>query len=125
MKEIENNVQLKIRKLVEHSCNFDIRPTKEFQQLHTSLLKFYFNAVDVNIDYQEKLISIWNTKPLTTNPLRLYDLNEAIADWVGYTDLQETLDGCIEDSHLQTNFYKKLLLKYGEYLPNEDDAMSA
>ena len=125
MKEIENNVQLKIRKLVEHSCNFDIRPTKEFQQLHTSLLKFYLNAVDVNIDYQEKLISIWNTKPLTTNPLRLYDLNEAIADWVGYTDLQETLDGCIEDGHLQTNFYKKLFLKYGEYLPNEDDAMSA
>ncbi len=125
MKAIENTIQLKMRKLVEHSCNFDIHPTKEFQQLHTSLLKFYFKAVDVNIDYQEKLISIWNSKPLTTNPLRLFNLNEAVADWVGYTDLQETLDGCIEEGPLQTNYYKKLLFKYAEYLPSQDDAMSA
>ena len=94
------------------------KESEHYQDLYTVISTF----TDVH-----DLIIIADTcyKPLKEFHNYIDSLNEAIADWVGYTDLQETLDGCIEDGHLQTNFYKKLFLKYGEYLPNEDDAMSA
>ena len=118
-------IQEKMRNLITISCDFKTRPTQKFRSLHKSLLKFFFNAIDVNIDYSRKLISIWNSKPLTTDPVRLYDLNEAISDNVGYTDLEETLTGCLENGHLQNNFYLKLLSEHEEALKNGEDFLSA
>lgn len=121
----EEILQMRMRRLVSVSCQFETRPNKDFQKFHTSLLLFYFNAVAVNINYDEKLISIWNSKPLTTNPVRLYDLNNAISDTVGYSDLEETLNGCLECGHLQNSVYIKLLSEYRNYLDNDDDFLSA
>lgn len=118
-------IQEQMRNLITISCDFKTHPTQKFRSLHKSLLKFFFNAIDVNIDYSRKLISIWNSKPLTTDPVRLYDLNEAISDNVGYTDLEETLTGCLENGHLQNNFYLKLLSEHEEDLKNGEDFLSA
>jgi hypothetical protein len=52
-------------------------------------------------------------------------LNEAISDNVGYTDLEETLTGCLENGHLQNNFYLKLLSEHEEDLKNGEDFLSA
>ena len=125
MESNEEIVQQIIRDFIATTCVFEKRPKKEFRDFHKQFLKFFFNAVDVNIDYQTKTISIWNSKPLTTNPVRLYDLNDAIADNVSYTDLEETLAGCIEKGHLQNTFYKKMLFEYGDYSKSEEDSMSA
>jgi hypothetical protein len=87
MENSEEIVQNRMRSLVAISCDFDITPSLEFQKFHKSLLLFYFNAVEVKIDYDEKLISIWNSKPLTTNPVRLFDMKEAVADKLSYISL--------------------------------------
>lgn len=118
-------VRQKMRELITESCRFNKQPRKEFQKFHKSLLNFFFNSIDLNIDYESKLISIWNSKPLTTDHLRLYDLNEAISDKVCYTNLEETLHGCLEDGHLQTTFYNKTLFEYGNCLRSEGDFLSA
>jgi hypothetical protein len=100
-------------------------PPKEFVAFHKNLLNFFFNSIDVNIDYENNLISIWNSKPLTMDPIRLYDLNEAISDRVGYNDLEETLNGCLEEGQLQYNFYKKMLFEYSDYSSDNDDVLYA
>lgn len=108
--ESENGrVSQKMRNLITASCLFDKLPSKEYQEFHKNLLNFFFNSVALNVDYENKLISIWNSKPLTKNPVRLYDLNEAVADKVNYTNLEETLSGCLEEGNLQDSFYRKLL----------------
>ncbi len=121
----EDNIEDRMRRLVALSCKFDALPNLEFQKLHRSLLKFYFNAVQVQIDYDQKIISINNSKPLTTDPIRLYDLKDAIADKVGYSNLEETLNGCLEKGHLQTNFYKKLISEYSDLFEGNNGFMSA
>ncbi len=125
MENKEEIVRNEIRKLIANSCRFDRLPNKDFRDFHKTFLKFFFNAVDINIDYARKMISIWNSKPLTTDPLRLYDLNEAIADVVAYSNLEETLSGCIEEGHIQNNFYKKMLCEFGDKPQNEMDMISA
>ncbi|MDC7999550.1 hypothetical protein POV26_00710 [Aequorivita todarodis] len=121
----KEKVRREMQTLIAASCLFDKRPTKKFAAFHKNLLNFFFNSIDVNIDYQSKLISIWNSKPLTKDPVRLYNLNEAISDRVGYNDLEETLIGCLEDGQLQHNFYKKMLFEYGDYSSENDDILSA
>jgi hypothetical protein len=125
MENGEEIMQQKMRDFIATTCVFDQRPKKEFRDFHKQFFKFFFNAIDINIDYQTQVISIWNSKPLTTNPVRLYDLNEAIADNVCYTNLEETLAGCIEKGHLQNTFYKKMLFEFNDYNKSEEDFLSA
>ncbi|OAD91558.1 hypothetical protein A7A78_03470 [Aequorivita soesokkakensis] len=120
MESREEIVRQEMRNLIAASCLFEKRPSKEFTAFHKNLLNFFFNSIDVNIDYENNLISIWNSKPLTMDPIRLYDLNEAISDRVGYNDLEETLIGCLEEGQLQYNFYKKLLFEYGDSIKDGD-----
>ncbi|HLT50215.1 MAG TPA: hypothetical protein VKZ90_07175 [Aequorivita sp.] len=125
MESGKEKVRREMQTLIATSCIFDKHPTKEFATFHKNLLNFFFNSIDVNIDYENKLISIWNSKPLTTDPVRLYNLNEAISDRVGYNNLEETLIGCLEEGQLQYNFYKKMLMEYTDHTDNHDDVLSA
>ncbi|SRX54393.1 hypothetical protein [Aequorivita sp. CIP111184] len=125
MENREEIVFDQIKNLITISCKFDRFPAKEFSNFHKMFLKFFFNAIDINIDYEDKLISIWNSKPLTTNPVRLFDLNEAIADKVSYSNLEETLTGCVEEGKLQHSFYKKMLFEFGDYPQKDGDVLSA
>ncbi|MDP2686049.1 MAG: hypothetical protein Q8O62_02440 [Aequorivita sp.] len=125
MENEDEVVRQKMRELITESCRYNKQPTKEFQKFHKTLLNFFFNSIDLNIDYENKFIYIRNSKPLTTDPVRFYDLNEAISDNVDYTNLEETLIGCLEDGHLQTTFYKKILFEYGDFLPEEENFLSA
>ena len=109
-----------LRDLIAYSCSFEVRPNKDFKKFHQVLLQFFTGAVEVQIDYKTQMISLWNTKPLTTDPLRLFDLNEAISDRIYYSNLEETLKGCIENGHLQDCVYKKILDEYGHYFLDND-----
>ena len=120
MESEKEKVRREMQTLIATSCIFDKHPTKEFAAFHKNLLNFFFNSIDVNIDYENKLISIWNSKPLAMDPIRLYDLNEAILDRVSYNNLEETLIGCLEEGQLQHNFYKKMLLEYGNSSKGND-----
>lgn len=125
MKNGDEVVRQKMRELITESCRFNKQPIIEFQKFHETLLNFFFNSIELIIDYENKSIFIQNSKPLTIDPVRFYDLNEAISDIVDYTNLEETLLGCLEDGHLQTTFYKKMLYVYGYFIPEEANFLSA
>ncbi|MGO3182606.1 MAG: hypothetical protein ACTIJ9_07215 [Aequorivita sp.] len=113
MERAEEMVQEEMRALINQSCQFNEHPKEEFCDFHKDFLKFSFNAVSVEIDYDAQEIYTSNCKPLTTNPVRLFDLNKAVADQFSYSDLVETLQGCLDNDHLHYVFYKKLILEYG------------
>lgn len=125
MERGEEIVQEKMRALIVMSCESNKRPEERFQDFHNKYLKFSFNAVDVKIDYDSEVIYSSNSKPLTTNPVRLFDMNKALADQFSYSDLEETLVGCLGTSHLHYTFYKKLLVEYGDFSKEELDNLSA
>ena len=118
-------VQEEMRKLITKSCDFDTYGGT-FYPFHKTLLKYYFSAIDVTIDYTEKLIMLFNSKPLDGDHYNLYDINEAVAAKVNYTNLEETLKGCLENGPGQIRFYKSLLFHYTNVTHETDnDMMSA
>ncbi|MDN3724860.1 hypothetical protein QRD02_10735 [Aequorivita sp. SDUM287046] len=125
MERRNENIRAQLRKLIVASCQFEQRPSKAFRKFHKLYLQFFFGAMDINIDYQTQVISIWNSRPMTTNPVRLFDINDAISDRIYYTNLEETLFGAIEEGPLQDCFYEKILMDYAHYSEKDDDGDGA
>src|SRR5690606_3662298 len=96
-----------------------------FQSFHADYLKFCFSALAVKIDYKTKCIFLLNSKPLGGSPLQLFDINNAVSETIDYTDLEETLLGCIEAGEFQNRFYKHLVFEYGHLIEDNDEAKSA
>lgn len=109
MERQEDKIREELINLIKDSCDFEERPKLEYQKFHKSFLKFSFAALDVEVDYETKSICVWNSKPTTGNALELYNYKEALFEKVNYTDLEETLMGCIESGIFNERFYKHLL----------------
>tara|TARA_R110002124_G_C8971374_1_gene515144 strand:- start:8435 stop:8812 length:378 start_codon:yes stop_codon:yes gene_type:complete len=125
MKNESQIVEDEMRKLITKSCDFDTYGGT-FYPFHKTILKYYFSAIDVTIDYSEKLITLFNSKPLTEESYNLYDINEAVAAKVNYTNLEETLKGCLEQGANHNRFYKSLLFHYNNVSREPDtEVMSA
>ncbi|RMA56787.1 hypothetical protein [Ulvibacter antarcticus] len=110
---VESNTSIKedVRNLIVKSCDFQSFGMK-FYPFHRDLLIFYFGAIDATIDYDKQIIALWNSKPRTDRAIDLYDINEAVSEKVNYSNLEETLCGCIEDGSSQNRFYSNLLKNY-------------
>ena len=117
------NILESLRQLILRSCAFEELPSKEFQNFHADFLKFSFSAIFVKIDYTSQSIFLWNYKPMGKNPLDLYDLNSAVSETISYTNLEETLLGCIEKGEFHKRFYRHLLFEYSNFttLDGDDD----
>ncbi|GHC60461.1 hypothetical protein [Ulvibacter litoralis] len=106
-------VNQKMRELIEVSCDIE-NSGDTYYSLHKSLLKFFFNAIAVTIDYDKKLISLWNSKPTRKVDFKLYGIDEAVSAKVNYTNLEDTLKGCLEEGEKQERFYRSLLAFYSQ-----------
>jgi hypothetical protein len=123
MKNQDQIIQEELRKLIKKSC---AQPTADNYNFQKSLLKFFFNAADVTIDYEKGTISLWTSS--SSRPLheKLYQLKDAVSVKISYNNLEETLKGCLENGANQSRFYKSLLFHYNHV--NEEisnDAISA
>ena len=109
MKNQDQIVQEELRKLIKKSC---AQPTTDNYNFQKSLLKFFFKAVDVTIDYDKSTISLWTSS--SSRPLhdKLYQLKDAVSVKISYTNLEETLKGCLENGPVKSRFYKSLLYHY-------------
>jgi hypothetical protein len=104
-------IKEEMRKLIKKSCA-NPSSKSEYYKFHKALLKFYFNTIDVTIDYDAHVISLWNSKPKNMDSIRLFDINEAVSEKVRYTNLEETLKGCVENGDTASRFYKTMLFYY-------------
>ncbi|MDX1462336.1 MAG: hypothetical protein R3359_04710 [Marinirhabdus sp.] len=116
-------VQEEMRKLIKKSCEFTENLNQDYYGFQKALLKFFFGAVDVTIDYDEEVILLWNSKPRSREDFKLYDINEAVATKVSYSNLEETLKGCLEAGEMQNRFYKTMLFHYNK--PESESQMPA
>lgn len=110
MKNQDQIVQEEMRKLIRKSCVTRNNLRKEFYAFHKSLLKFFFGVADVSINYETQSFILWNAAK--SDPRVFYDRSEAVGTKVSYTDLDETLEGCLESGTRQHRFYKSLLFTY-------------
>lgn len=125
MKNPEQNIIEEMRMLIAKSCKYDEIPSTRFQNFQKDLMKFFFNVVELKIDYEKGVILLWNSKPMTKNSLKLYDINESILEKVSYSNLEETLKGCLENGSLQDTFYTNLLFTYNDNSSEDDEVKSA
>lgn len=113
MKNQEQLVQEEMRKLISKTCRIknipDHNPYYLFQK---TLLKYFFNAADVTINYSEGTIVLWTSETPSTLGHNLYRMKDAVALTITYSNLEETLKGCLESGDNQIRFYKSLLFQY-------------
>ncbi|NND62276.1 MAG: hypothetical protein HKN48_03675 [Flavobacteriaceae bacterium] len=112
MKTQDQIIQDEMRQLIRKSCEFTENLNRDSYGFQKALLKFYFGVIDVTIDYDSEIITLWQTQPRTDVRNRLYDLNDTTSIKVAYTNLEETLKGCLEEGDKQQRFYRSLLLHY-------------
>ncbi|MAY21537.1 MAG: hypothetical protein CMC74_02020 [Flavobacteriaceae bacterium] len=97
--------------LIAKSCQAPLT-TSQYTGFHKSLLKFYFHATDVTVDYVKNFISI--SKPTSSSEKEngLFALQHPESQLMEYTNLEETLKECLESSINASRFYKTLLFHY-------------
>ncbi len=115
----DERILREIELLIKDSCDFRIEPNEEFQKFHKSFLKFSFGVLDVEINYETKTISTWNSKPLTSSTIDLRNFGDALLEKLNYVDLEATLLGCVEPGIFNERFYKHLLYDL-DRLPDGD-----
>ncbi len=114
MKTEQENIYEHMRHLIRLSCRASCESSLDnYKKFQIAYLKFFFDAIDVNIDYSSKIIRVNSCKPLSTNSLSFYNLKESVIAEIHYSDLEETMDGCLEEGKLQSRFYEMLILNYG------------
>ncbi len=113
MKNQEQIVQDEMRKLISKSCTNSLNPyDNTYYIFQKTLLKYYFNAADITIDYSAGTIALWTSEPPTILGHNLYSMKDAVAYTISYSNLEETLKGCLESGANQNRFYKSLLFQY-------------
>lgn len=105
----DESIRKGIEKLIRDSCNFTETPSLEYQKFHKSFLKFSFGALDVEVDYVKRIIMVWNSKPSSDYSVDLHNYQESFFEKVSYTDLEETLLGCMQAGIFNERFYKHVL----------------
>ncbi len=111
MKNEEQLIQDAMRNLISKSCDLQQETGgNAYYEFQKSLLKFFFGAADVTIDYDKEVITLWNSSKENLN--MIYSLAEARGSKIRYTNLEETLKGCLEKGELQKRFYRSMLYHF-------------
>lgn len=111
MKNQRKVIREEMHKLIEKSCVLQ-KKDDQYHIFQKTLLKFFFNAVDITLDYETQAIFLWTTSATLTQSVSLYHLNDAVSVKISYTNLEETLKGCLESGTKQDRFYKTMLFHY-------------
>ena len=114
MKNQVHKVHEEMRQLISRSCA--IPPPYHGHGLYNfqkDLLRHFFKTVEVTIDHGAYTITLWNSEsPKMPGEDNLYSLNNAVALTISYSNLEETLKGCLEGSPEDLQFYRSLLIRY-------------
>ena len=112
--KLRERVLVELEKLISLSCR---NPTgsQNYQQLHIALLKKYYNATNVSIDYHRHRIqmevilddSVYDPKTVNTYLPTIYTN-------LLFKSLNNFLSSCIEKDNKSVGFYSQLLKSFGK-----------
>ena|SRR6056297_356935 len=112
--KLNERIIMELERLISQSCA-ERRRTGKFTQLHIALLKKYYNAADVSIDYHRHRIkmdvllddsSYSPGKPNINLPVLHINLL--------FGNLKEFLRSCIDRDRKSIGFYAQLLRAFGK-----------
>lgn len=106
---LKKRIQGEMNKVISTSCSQRLT-TQEFNNLHVALVKRYYNAVNVFIDYHRKRVlmdvilddTLYNPKTINVN-LPTFKAN------LLYNNLKDFLKSCLEKDNRSMAFYARLL----------------
>ncbi|WP_047246613.1 hypothetical protein [Maribacter thermophilus] len=106
---LRKRILMEFESLISQSCNNPIKSLK-YRQLHVALLKKYYNAAHVSIDYHRHRINmdiIMDDKSYKTGKLNI-NLPILHANLI-FGNLRTFLRSCIEKDDKSIGFYAQLL----------------
>lgn len=109
---LKGKILLELDKLISLSCKSP-KSLKEYKELHIALLKKYYNAADVHIDYHRHRIkmdivtddSFYDPKKVNTHLPTLYTN-------LLFNNLRSFLSSCIDKDEKSIGFYSQLLRRF-------------
>jgi len=109
---LKKRIQGEMNKVISASCSQELT-TENFNDLHVALVKRYYNAADVNIDYHRKRVvmdivvddSLYDPKTVNLN-LPTFKAN------IIFRNLKDFLKSCVEKDDKSTAFYARLLSSF-------------
>ncbi|MFT6795003.1 MAG: hypothetical protein ACJART_000134 [Maribacter sp.] len=110
--KLKGKILLELDKLISQSCKSS-QSINKYEQLHIALLKKYYNAANVNIDYHRHRIkmdivtddSFYDPKKVNTHLPLLY------ANLL-FDNLKSFLSSCVDKDEKSIGFYSQLLTKF-------------
>lgn len=107
--KLRERVLFELEKLISQSCK-NPAASKKYQQLHIVLLKKYYNATNVTIDYHRRRIqmeviqddSVYDPKQVNTYLPTIYTN-------LLFKNLRNFLTTCIDQDNKSVGFYSQLL----------------
>ncbi|UWX55253.1 hypothetical protein NYZ99_01130 [Maribacter litopenaei] len=110
--KLNERIIMELERLITQSCGAK-RKSEKFTQLHVALLKKYYNAADVSIDYHRHRIEMdvlmdddsYNPGKLNIN-LPILHIN------LLFGNLKSFLRSCIEKDRKSIGFYAQLLKNF-------------
>lgn len=112
MKTQAQILEREMHTLIENSCAAYPKMKTEPYGFQRALLKFYFGAADVIINYDKEKITLFTSSNDDVNNKALYQSNTTALVEISYLDLETTLKQCLEEGDKQERFYKSLLFHY-------------
>lgn len=107
--KLKKRIVGEMNKVISASC-VEHKTTEKFKDLHMAILKRYYNAIDVKIDYHRKRVVMdiimddtnYDSKKMNTY-LQTFNAN------IFFRNLQDFLKSCIEKDDRSTAYYARLL----------------
>lgn len=107
-------IDKQLRDLIHKSCCPENNRENKFSKFHCKFLKLHFEAMDVDIDYDQQSIFVWSPKPIEAESFSIQNIFKSITKKIEYDDLEATLCGCLKKNELYLRFYHLFLLEYGD-----------
>lgn len=106
---LRKRVLMEFESLISKSCN-DPRKSKKYRQLHVALLKKYYNATNVSIDYHRHRIKMDIIMDDTAYKAGKININIPVLHTnLMFKNLKTFLRSCIEKDDKSIGFYAQLL----------------
>lgn len=106
---LRGRILIEIENLISHSCA-NPKKTDKFEKLHIALLKKYYNATDVSIDYHRKRVKMDIVMDDTCyDPKKVNLYLPMLHANLFFKNLKEFLRSCIEKDSKSLGFYAGLL----------------
>lgn len=112
--ELRGRILMEIESLISKSCAKG-NLNKSFQNLHRLILKKYYNAADVSIDYHRKRVKmdiVINDQDFDPRSLNIH-LPTFPANFF-FKDLCDFLKSCLDDDNKSLAFYAGLLRSFSK-----------